>query len=327
MLMDNETMLEEKHIKVSVCVVTYNQEKYIQKCLESLVNQDVDFDFEIIVSDDCSTDGTRNIINEFVLKYPSIIRPIFHNENIGAFRNFVFVHKQACGQYVAHMDGDDYALPGKLQKQANFLDCNLRCSFVCHYVNLVSEDGREVLGKNPAKKPSKFTDINRLVRDYLFFAHSSKMYRKSSNVFNHCENKPLIDFLVHVEHASMGDIGFLPEILGCSRKNCGGITAGTGEKLRKLIDLTLDGFERAYQLGVDKKLVDYGRSKYLVGASLLCLRRGDISGYQHYLNSSCENGYFSIKHRCLFVFRRFAFLVLVSYRIRQSAPVFIRRFF
>ncbi|MDE4942717.1 glycosyltransferase family 2 protein, partial [Francisella tularensis] len=63
--------------KVSVCVMTYNQEKYIGPCLESLVTQETDFDFEIIVGDDFYTDGTRDVIQEYQKKFPDIIKPVF----------------------------------------------------------------------------------------------------------------------------------------------------------------------------------------------------------------------------------------------------------
>ena len=82
-------VVTEKKPKVSVCVVTYNQEKYIRQCLQSIVDQETDFDFEVIVSDDCSMDGTCAIVQEFVEKYPGMVKPIFHDRNMGALRSVV----------------------------------------------------------------------------------------------------------------------------------------------------------------------------------------------------------------------------------------------
>jgi cellulose synthase/poly-beta-1,6-N-acetylglucosamine synthase-like glycosyltransferase len=73
----------EQAPKVSVCVVTYNQEKYIGQCLQSVVDQETDFDFEVLVADDCSTDGTRLILHEFANKYPGIVKPILSEVNVG----------------------------------------------------------------------------------------------------------------------------------------------------------------------------------------------------------------------------------------------------
>ena len=126
--------MSTQEIKVSVCVVTYNQERYIAECLQSLVDQETNFNFEVIVSDDCSTDRTPEIIKDFQRRYPNIIKPILHKKNMGAYKNFIFVHKQAKGKYVAHMDGDDYALPGKLQIQADYLDHNAECNIVWTHI-------------------------------------------------------------------------------------------------------------------------------------------------------------------------------------------------
>ena len=97
--------------KVSVCMVTYNQEKYIRQCLQSIIDQKTNFDFEVLVSDDCSTDSTRKIILEFASNYPKIVKPRFRERNVGALENFVLIHNAARSEYVAHCDGDDLFLP------------------------------------------------------------------------------------------------------------------------------------------------------------------------------------------------------------------------
>jgi glycosyltransferase involved in cell wall biosynthesis len=117
--------VSKKKPKVSVCVVTYNQEKYIRQCLQSIVEQETDFDFEVIVGDDCSTDGTRSVIRAFVVKYPDIVNPIFRDTNIGAMNNFADILSVANGNYIALCEGDDYWTdPLKLQKQVDFLEAH-----------------------------------------------------------------------------------------------------------------------------------------------------------------------------------------------------------
>jgi glycosyltransferase involved in cell wall biosynthesis len=165
--------------KVSVCVVTYNQEKYIAQCLQSLVDQETDFPFEVIVSDDCSTDGTSDIVLDFAHRYPNIIKPILHQKNIGAYKNFIFVHQQAVGEYIAHVDGDDYALPGKLLVQSRYLDAHPQCQITWHqmmildgvsniiYPQLFDEDKLVIL-------KLRAEDI---VANITAGLHSSKMYR------------------------------------------------------------------------------------------------------------------------------------------------------
>ena len=138
---DPDCAMPARPPKVSVCVITYNQERYIRKCLQSLVEQQTDFDFEVIVGDDCSTDGTRTVVREFVERYPRLVRALFQERNTGGSRNNLEVHAAARGDYVAHVDGDDYALPGKLQAQADVLDRDLACNAVWHRVDYFDDEG------------------------------------------------------------------------------------------------------------------------------------------------------------------------------------------
>lgn len=119
-----EEMKKEKPV-VSICTLTYNQEKYIRKCLDGILAQQTDFPFEIIVHDDASTDSTPAIIAEYAEKYPGIVKPIYQQENQYA-KGLVYIYhlalQRAQGDYVAICEGDDYWIdPQKLQKQVDFL--------------------------------------------------------------------------------------------------------------------------------------------------------------------------------------------------------------
>src|SRR6266480_3387289 len=126
----------QKTPKVSVCVVTYNQNQYIRRCLQNIVDQETDFDFEVIVADDCSTDGTRAIVQEFADRYPKLMRPILNPKNLGPFQNYRHAHQAALGDYVAHIDGDDSACRGKLVKQKRYLDRHQDCVLVAHRMSI-----------------------------------------------------------------------------------------------------------------------------------------------------------------------------------------------
>src|SRR5450830_2085991 len=110
--------------KLTVCVVCYNQESYIEPCIRSIADQKTVFPFEVIVADDGSTDATRAILQRLQLEYPEILRLQMNATNLGALENYKFVHRIARGEYVSHVDGDDLVYPGKLQRQADFLDAN-----------------------------------------------------------------------------------------------------------------------------------------------------------------------------------------------------------
>lgn len=113
-------------MKVSVYCTVYNHEKYIRSALEGFVSQITNFDYEVYVHDDASTDRSADIIREYARKYPNIIKPIFQTENqyskkVDIFE--AFICPQLSGDYIACCEGDDYWTdPHKLQIQADFLD-------------------------------------------------------------------------------------------------------------------------------------------------------------------------------------------------------------
>lgn len=192
--------------KVSVCVVTYNQEKYIRQCLQSIVDQNTDFDFEVIVGDDCSTDGTRAIVSEFAERYAGIVKPLFHEKNLGAGKNYKETHDRATGKYIAHVDGDDYCLPGKLQCQAQILDTDPGCNIVWHRMQILKND--EKLHNGPPHLPDDKLSRLRLDRgDILQFItvglNSSKMYRKSVREYA-IPPFPVVDYYANIEQIRDG---------------------------------------------------------------------------------------------------------------------------
>jgi glycosyltransferase involved in cell wall biosynthesis len=131
-----------KELRLSICVVTYNHEKYIAQALDSFLMQETDFAFQVIVGDDCSTDNTPNIIRQYALKYPDIIKPILREKNVGAINNSLDVYDNAKTEYVAICDGDDYWTDSKkLQKQVDFLDKNKSFSTCFHLTSIVYENG------------------------------------------------------------------------------------------------------------------------------------------------------------------------------------------
>lgn len=302
--------------KVSVCVVTYNQEKYIRECLQSIVDQITDFDFEVIVADDCSTDGTRAIVQEFADRYP-MVKAIFHEKNIGPYKNFIFVHQQAKGEYVAHIDGDDTMFPDKLMKQAAFLDEHPECSTVVHRMNIFSGSDKEILGVVPVGSLPKIVDINYLVENLQFFAHSSKMYRRAANIFS-LRDDVCVDFYVCIEHASVGKIGFIDQVLGGYRKCFGSISDVNLTESKNVYRRIIGAFARARELGVPDQVVDSGIGKFKAGYAVLYLKKRDWENFRKLIIESAETtaGFTGGRHRLLFHLRNFprlAFLLVRTY--------------
>ena len=109
----------------SAVIITYNQEKYIEQTIECALAQKVDFEYEIVIGEDCSTDRTREICLQYQEKYPNIIRVITSDNNVGLLENWCRSVKAARGKYIAGCGGDDYwHNPDKMQKQVMFLEEN-----------------------------------------------------------------------------------------------------------------------------------------------------------------------------------------------------------
>ena len=123
---------------VSICCLTYNHAPFVRKCLDGFLMQKTTFPIEILIHDDCSTDGTDAIIKEYAEKYPDIIKPLFETENqySNGYRgkmDITFNYSRSQGKYIATCEGDDYWIdPLKLQKQVDFMEANLEYSVTFH---------------------------------------------------------------------------------------------------------------------------------------------------------------------------------------------------
>lgn len=135
----------ENNIKVTVACITYNQEKYIKKTIESFLMQDVDFRYEILIHDDASTDNTAKIIREYEEKYPDLIKGIYQTENQYSKGIMVsqIVKKAAKGKYIAICEGDDYwSDKYKLKTQVEFLENNPEYIAVGHWCEIVDKNDK-----------------------------------------------------------------------------------------------------------------------------------------------------------------------------------------
>jgi len=147
---------------VSVCVQTYQHKKYIKKCLNSILEQKTNFDFEILLGEDHSKDGTREICEDYAQRFPEKIRLFLHHRenqikimgeptsNFNAFYNFF----SAKGKFIAFCEGDDFWTdPLKLQKQVDFLKINPEFIFTYHSLDSVDENNQAITGLEDFTQP------------------------------------------------------------------------------------------------------------------------------------------------------------------------------
>ncbi len=139
--------------KLSVVFITYNHEPFIREALDSVFMQETDFEFEIVVGEDCSTDGTRDIIREYNDKYPGRMKLLFREKNLGCpTLNVYQTIMEAEGEYLAFLEGDDYWTdPKKLQKQVDFLESNPEYMGTTCTFRLIGERGDPTVNESLTK--------------------------------------------------------------------------------------------------------------------------------------------------------------------------------
>lgn len=145
---------------VSCGIIVYNQKQWIEQCIDGMLNQKCDFDFNIVVADDCSTDGTRALLESYQQRFPEKIKLVLNDKNGGIAANWVSCCKaMEGGVYVSFCDGDDYwSNFQKLQLQVNYLRTHPECVAVSTDYDTVNEDGMN-LKKNVRKASPPLTGM------------------------------------------------------------------------------------------------------------------------------------------------------------------------
>lgn len=228
-------------VRLSVCITTYNQEPYVAKAIESVLAQETNFDFEIVLGDDHSTDGTATVLAELRDRHPGTIRLILRESNVGSTANFVDTFKRCRGEYVALIDGDDWWTdPRKLQKQVDFLDRHHDFAICGHRVEFVYEDRRSherwypSLGQYspPQKEVGTLQDA---IEIGAYLPTRSRVFRRALLEFPpwFLEVK-LGDWALLVLLAQHGRIYEMNEVMAVQRIHASAMWSGMPETERKL---------------------------------------------------------------------------------------------
>lgn len=213
--------------KVSVIISCYNHASYIEDAILSAVRQKTDFPYEIIVGDDCSTDGSRDIIERLCVDHGDRLRLIQTERNMGGRKNFLNLFGACRGTYVAYLDGDDYWLDdAKLQVQADLLDADPKLSMCCHPVHWCNDAG-EIIGRTRNQPRNKKGAIG--LRDIIagnFSPSCSLMFRRAlfQDFPDWMEDYPGVpgDWITTMNLARQGDIGYIDSLMAVYRRHDGG---------------------------------------------------------------------------------------------------------
>ena len=171
-------------IKISACIITFNHENFIRECLDGAINQNVNFEYDIVIGEDNSSDRTRQICIEYTEKYPNLIKFFPREKNLGMIRNWIETIQNCQGKYIALCEGDDYWTdPLKLQKQVDFLEKN-KDIVICGH-------GARILD---TIRNTEFLEVNR--ERYIYFEDMIKKnwFFTSSVVFRNIIKKFPINF-------------------------------------------------------------------------------------------------------------------------------------
>lgn len=165
-------------MKLTVICLTYNHEPYIERALRGFVNQVTDFDFEVIVGDDASTDRTADLIRRYADLYPDRIKPVLREKNLGVIENERDVYQQIKSEYIIFCEGDDYWCNDLFLSQGvAFLDAHQDCVMYCGNTlwNFV-EEGRQHLGQKNLKS-GWFS-----VKDDVYLHTSARIMRRQKKM-------------------------------------------------------------------------------------------------------------------------------------------------
>lgn len=130
---------------VSIRMITYNQAEYVGLAIESILRQRVNFEYELLIGEDASTDGTADIVDHYQAKYPDLIKVYHRHKNVGRKKNNYLLMKQCRGKYVAILEGDDFwDFDAKLQMQVDYLETHRDVVATTHNVKHIDKNGEKL---------------------------------------------------------------------------------------------------------------------------------------------------------------------------------------
>ncbi|MDQ4044281.1 MAG: glycosyltransferase, partial [Chloroflexota bacterium] len=223
---------DDSRVRVTAIVQSFNHEAYVARALESAVSQRGVGTYEVLVGDDASTDGTRDVIEAYARRYPDLIRTVLPPRNMGGAGKVLFSEliRLSRGDYIAVLDADDYwTSDEKCRIQADYLDRNPQCSMVFHNVMRQHEgDRRQDRLFNPPRQPTRIT------RSHLYrynpVAACSPMFRREviSPLPEWYFDSPWGDWPLYFLASEAGEIHYLPDVLGAYWIHDAGVYSGLG---------------------------------------------------------------------------------------------------
>ncbi len=211
---------------VSVCLITYNHVNYIRQAVEGILMQRANFSFDIIIADDFSTDGTREILTEYKERFPNI-QLILQKKNVGPGQNVIDLLNAPKSKYVAYLEGDDFWTDThKLQKQVDFLDANPKICGCYHDVVVVDENGKLIKDTYYHADKEVLSQSDCLINGGSYCTGSLMFRSLALKNMPPWFMKSPSDYAIDLLITEFGDIAYLNENMGAYRIHQGGSWQG-----------------------------------------------------------------------------------------------------
>lgn len=284
-------------MKVSVLVPVYNLGRFIEPCLLSLLEQTTDFDFEVIAIDDGSSDDSWSIMQRLARQWPAL-RALQNEQNMGLAKTQKRLLTEAKGAYLAYVDGDDLALPGKLQCQVDYLEAHPGCTLCYHESEMFDDetDARIKLFTRDyynARYLESVMTREALIRFGVFVNASAIMFRRYEGMVDAIDEgcKIILDYPWHILNLSLnpGTLDFIPELLGRYRfhtQSFGGQTRKSAERREQSLRDLLRACDNAATFGADPVIIAQGRAHHYYSAALYFLRQDDVVRFTQLIDQS-----------------------------------------
>jgi glycosyltransferase involved in cell wall biosynthesis len=227
-----------KNDLLTVLVLTYNHKDYIAKAIDSILEQKTDFSFVINVADDCSTDGTKEILLKYKGKHPDKIKLYLNGKNVGVEKNMHDALLNIKTAYFAFLDGDDrWCDENKLQMQVDALERNPECTICGH--NTIMHNVRTGEEELFIGSLIEYRIKDRYSVDEPFRVHpSSRVYRNIFD-FSRVPTFMIYDTALYLLYLSKGDLYYLDRIMSVYNITGQGIMSGADKMSQKILSLTV----------------------------------------------------------------------------------------
>lgn len=225
-------------MKVSVWMSAYNHGKFISRCLDSVLMQKTNFEFEVVIGEDCSQDSTRDIIVDYSTKYPDIIKPFFPEKNIGMMKMDVATFPLCKGDYLALLNGDDeWTDENKLQIQADLLDSDKGISMCYHQSKVIDEISGQEWDTEFTGEGDELP-VEKLFHGFNPIMTASVMCRNIGKLPDYYEELPYGDMPLYLMLSEMGKIKYIDKVMCLYRIHASGNWQGDNLKNNLIKDLS-----------------------------------------------------------------------------------------